>query len=230
VWQATRTELHARGLEIVTVALDTDPERARPIIEEASPEHPSLIDSAHIVDELLGIVNVPNGVWIDEDGMIVRPAEPAPAHNQAPRAAFREPPPDTPQHLKDMLAEARKIRYEPEKYDAALRDWVEKGKESRFALSPEQVVERSGKRGTAEATAAARFELGHYLWQHGRPDLAPAHWRDAHRLQPENWTYKRQAWSLADPLQRQTELYDSNWLDETRKIGAENYYPPLAMD
>src|SRR5919198_263380 len=77
VWQELRTELYPQGLEIVTVALDIDPERARPAIERAHPEHPSLIDSAHRLDELLGIVNVPSGVWIDEEQMIVRPPEPA---------------------------------------------------------------------------------------------------------------------------------------------------------
>ena len=65
------------GLEIVTVALDVDADAARPFIEQAQPEHPSLIDQAHVVDELFGIVNVPNGVWIDEDGMIVRPGRAA---------------------------------------------------------------------------------------------------------------------------------------------------------
>jgi hypothetical protein len=30
----------------------------------------------------------------------------------------------------------------------------------------------------------------------GRRDLAIAHFNASHRLQPENWTYKRQAWSL----------------------------------
>jgi len=71
-------QVRGDGLEIVTVALDTGgPEAARPWIEAASPEHPSLLDPAHVLDELLGVVNVPNGAWIDEEGMLVRPVEPA---------------------------------------------------------------------------------------------------------------------------------------------------------
>ena len=75
MWQGLRTELQPLGLEVVTVALDVDPEAARRFIEAAAPEHPSLIDRAHLVDELFGIVNVPNSVWIDEQGVIVRPVE-----------------------------------------------------------------------------------------------------------------------------------------------------------
>ena len=75
MWQALRNELHPAGVEVVTVALDTGgADAARPFIEAAQPEHPSLIDQAHVTDELFGFVNVPNAVWIDEAGMIVRPA------------------------------------------------------------------------------------------------------------------------------------------------------------
>ncbi len=230
MWQALRSELHPKGLEIVTVALDVDPEAPRQWIERAHPEHPSLLDSAHLVDELFGMVNVPNAVWIDEEGIIVRPAEPAAPSRPAdePRRS-RELPPDTPEYLREVMAEARKIRLDSGAYTAALRDWVDNGAESRFALSPDEVIRRSGVRGSAEATAAAEFELGHYLWQHGRQELAPPHWREAHRLQPQNWTYKRQAWVLANPLQGPTDLYDSDWLTDTRKVGAENYYPPLEL-
>jgi hypothetical protein len=77
VWQDLRAELNAKGLEVVTVALDTGGvDAVRQWIEAAKPEHPSLIDQAHVVDEMFGIVNVPSGVWIDEAGMIVRPPEP----------------------------------------------------------------------------------------------------------------------------------------------------------
>ena len=80
MWQAFRNDVHRQGVEIVTVGLDTaGAEACRPYIEAAVPEHPSLIDEHHRVAELFGVVNIPNAVWIDEDGMIVRPAEPAPA-------------------------------------------------------------------------------------------------------------------------------------------------------
>jgi len=212
----------------VTVALDMDAGAARRSIERAQPEHPSLVDEAHLVAELFGVTNVPNGVWIDEDGMIVRPAEPAfpirPNYLDAGAQA------GLPPRLAEMLEEAKKIRIEPETYVTALRDWVEHGAASRYALEPEEVLSRSGSRGTDEALAAAHFELAEHLYRRGRQDDAVAHFREAHRLQPNNWTYKRQAWSLADPLQGPTALYDSDWLTDVRKIGAENYYPPLQME
>lgn len=200
---------------------------ARGVIEQVSPSHPSLIDRNHTIDALFGIVNVPSGVWIDEQGMIVRPPEPAfPARSSI---GDRQIPETLPERLKDMLLEAKKIRTEPEKYGAALRDWVKRGEESNYALMPAEVIERSRQRPAEEAQAAAHFELGEYLRRTDRPDDAARHWREAHRLQPENWTYKRQAWSLADPLQGPTNLYEGDWLSEVRKTGAEHYYPPLYM-
>jgi hypothetical protein len=225
VWQAIRDELHPRGFEVVTVALDTGgAAAARPWIERAQPSHPSLIDQAHVLDELFGIVNVPSGVWIDEQGILVRPPETA----YARRPAFldREPKPDEP----PSAAEVRKLRIDAERYVGALRDWVAHGSSSRFALAPDEVIRRSRGRTVEQSTAAAHFELAQHLVRIGRHDQAVPHFRAAHRLQPENWTYKRQAWSMADPGQGPTALYDGDWLSDVRKIGAENYYPALEMD
>lgn len=239
MWQTLRTELHPLGLEIVTVALDTaGPEAARPWIEAAHPDHPSLIDQAHVLDELLGVVNVPNAVWIDEAGMIVRPSEPAypqrPTFLRAETAKTPEKPPVeqlSPQQQKiaEMVAEVSKIRIQPERYIAALRDWVANGSASRYALAPEEVIRRSQPRPLALSEAAASFELGQYLYRQGATEDAVPWFRNAHRLQPDNWTYKRQAWTFADPRQGPTALYDSDWMSDVRKIGAENYYPPLDM-
>ena len=41
--------------------------------QAAVPAYPCLIDERHLLGELLGIVNVPTAVWIDEQGAIVRP-------------------------------------------------------------------------------------------------------------------------------------------------------------
>jgi hypothetical protein len=227
-WQELRAELHPSGLEIVTVALDTGgAEAASRWIEAAQPEHPALIDQAHICDELFGITNVPMGVWIDEEGIIVRPPEPAwPKRQERPR---RELPPDAPPRLFALRDVVSRLLIDPETYVAALRDWVVNGPSSRFALAPEDVIERSQPRGLEEATAAAHFELGQHLHRSGRIDDAVRHFREAHRLQPANWTYKRQAWSFADPNQGPTDLYEGDWLSDVQKFGPENYYPALKM-
>ena len=229
MWQDLRDELVSKGLEVVTVALDLKGvETAGRWIQAANPSHPSLIDQAHLVDELFGIVNVPSGVWIDEAGVIVRPAEPAfPARpafvRSRPQAGDLDP------YYAEVLREARKIRIEPDTYVSALRDWVGNGQRSRFALASEDVVRRSGDRGQDRSLAAAHFELAQHLWRAGREAEAVPHFRAARRLQPDNWTYKRQAWALANPYQAPSDLFEGDWVSDVREIGAENYYPPLEM-
>jgi hypothetical protein len=119
----------------------------------------------------------------------------------------------------EQLREARKIRIEPERYVAALRDWVAKGDRSQYALAPDAVVERSQARDLEHSRAAACFEMGQHLYRAGHPAHAVPWFREVHRLSPENWTYKRQAWSLADPLQGPTDSYESDWLTDVRAIG-----------
>ncbi len=226
LWQGIRAELHDKGIEIVTVALDTDGAKAaRQWIEAAKPEHPSLIDQAHLVDELFGVVNVPNGVWIDEEGMIVRPAEPAwPGRTHVTEWDDTGM---TGRHL-EMIQQVRQIRFEAAIYYEMIKDWVEKGKASQYVLPPEEVIRRSHPRSADVARAAAHFELGQHFHRNGNHAHAVTYWREAHRLHPDNWTYKRQAWDIEDPgRQGPTDVYDGNWLDDVRKIGAENYYPEI---
>jgi hypothetical protein len=200
---------------------------AAPWIERARSTHPALIDEAHLLDELLGVVNVPSGVWVDEQGVIVRPPEPA--FPWRPRQPSDELLARLPALSVEQLREAQNIRIEPDRYVNALRDWVSHGAQSSYALAPEEVIERSRPRDGDHSRAAACFELGQHLQRAGYASDATRWFREAHVLAPENWTYKRQAWSLADPLQGPTEAYDSDWLTSVREIGAENYYPPLDM-
>nr|WP_315184541.1 ResA-like WAxxUGC motif-containing protein [uncultured Albidiferax sp.] len=226
LWQKLREKLYPQGLEIVTVALDTEGAKAaRQYIEAAQPEHPSLIDAGHLVDELFGVVNVPNGVWINEEGVIVRPAEPAwPGYTKV--SEWKDEGMNANQ--RQMLTHVRKIRYETDLYLEMLLDWVAHGSQSRYVLAPDEVIARSQPRSADNARAAAHFELGQHLHTAGDHAAAVPHWRQAHRLQPDNWTYKRQAWSIEDPgSQHDTDAYDSNWLKDVEQIGAENYYPKI---
>jgi hypothetical protein len=159
--------------------------------------------------------------------MIVRPPEPA--FPWRPRKLPDELLAQLPAIAVRQLDEAAKMRIEPEAYVAALRDWVAKGARSPYALAPDEVIARSRPRSPEQSRAAASFELGQHLHRAGHPDDAVAWFREAHRLAPDNWTYKRQAWTLADPLQGKTAEYESDWLSDVRRIGAENYYPPLEL-
>ena len=191
MWQTLRAELHRDGLEVVTVALDSaGPEAARPWIEAARPEHPVLIDENHLLDELFGIVNVPSGVWIDETGIIVRPPEPAFSAQPDWEHGLDEKPTD---YQRRTLALERQLLVEHEKYMAAVRDWARHGAASRYVLTPDEVLRRSQRRSRTESVAAAHFELGTHLQRLGHQTDAVAHFTQAHRLHPENWTYKCQA-------------------------------------
>jgi hypothetical protein len=231
VWQEMRTELAPLGVEIVTVALDTAGlDAVRSWVERAKPEHPTLLDAAHVTDELFGFVNVPNAVWIDEEGRIVRHAHPATPRTENVLGQMKIPD-NLPPVMAETLAEAKKIRpIDGAKYREALRDWAANGATSRYALDAEEVRRRSGERTREAAEAAAAFELGQHLWRSGDEEAAVPWFREAHRLQPDNWTYKRQAWVFVDPLQGANEVYEGNWLADIKKIGAENYYPPLDFD
>ena len=176
----------------------------------------------------MGIVNVPTGVWVDEDGIMVR--APEPAFPWRPRRATEELLAQLPPLIVEQLREAEKIKIEPEAYVAALRDWVAHGGDSRFALAPEEVVARSRPRPPEESAAAASFELAQHLHRNGHTDDAVRWFREAHRLEPDNWTYKRQAWTFADPLQGPSDVYESDWLTEVRKLGPERYYPAVVLD
>lgn len=224
MWQAVRTELYPR-LEIVTVALDArGSAAARPWIEKAAPTHPSLIDAAHAL-AALGIVNVPSGLWIDEAGVVVRPPETA----YPRRPGFKDqvvPEGATPLE-RERIEAVTALNVEAERYVAALRDWVAHGAASRYALAPDEVVRRSRPRPMGEATAAAHFALGQQLNASGDRELATEHFKEAQRLHPTSWTYRRDAWAIAGPEHRA--IYGTTWLDDVKREGVERYYPPLDL-
>jgi hypothetical protein len=235
VWQALHEELEPLGLTVVTVALDLDPEKARSWIERAAPSHPSLIDRHHRVDELLGISNVPMAVWIDETGTLVRPAEGASIQPSA--LAKIEITDDMPERTKQVLSEFQQMPETAEAYRAAIIDWATRGAASPYAMSPDEVIAASQPRSADHSRAAACFELGIAAEQRGDHAAAVGWWKQAHALFPENWTYKRQAWTLestpdgadSDKAQEVQDTYGTSWTDEFLATGGANYtvFPTL---
>jgi hypothetical protein len=216
---------------VVTVALDVEPAHTHGWIDAASPTHPSLIDTMHVTGDLFGFLNIPMAVWIDETGTIVRPAESA----SIERSPLRDMdiPEGLPERMDKMFREVKKIPDHALEYRAAIVDWVTNGAASTFALSPEEVVTRSRPRGQDEARAAACFELGEYLRRTVGHEAAVPWWREAHRLFPDNWTYKRQAWTLVttpegatenDLMQGPNDVYAGNWLDDVMAGGGGERY------
>lgn len=193
VWQALYTELGPKGFVPIAVAFDSaGNEAAEPWIKAANPTYPCLVDRRHIVAELFDMVNVPNAVWIDENGKIVRPSEPAGASDafrKMDRTNFSIPP--------DALAQLQAKR---NAYLNAIRDWVANGPASKFALSEKEVLRRMHTPSDAHVRAAANFRLGEYLVEIGHPQDAQKYFEEAKRLRPESWNYKRQAWALEAPM------------------------------
>lgn len=136
------------------------------------------------MDALFGVNNIPQNIWIDETGTIVRPPEPgtpAPTPTEDPMAKLA---------FKFMIGD------EPEQYSNRIRDWVAKGAASSWAMAPDEVVAASRPRSSEISEAAASFDLAQHLWrQEGFSERVLGWFARAHTLQPDNITYKRQAYS-----------------------------------
>jgi hypothetical protein len=217
-------ELSPLGLDIVTVALDTNVEAARGPSEAAHPTHPSLVDPAFRLVELFGITNVPFGMWIDETGTIVRPAEPAsvPRDPNAPNPAAAAMA-SMPEPQRAIVAAMGATAGDMSIYTSAVRDWADNGSASRYVLSPAEVIRRSRPRPPEASLAAAEYELGQHLHRAGSGRDAVAHFARAHELDPTNWSYQRQARSLADPAWGQ--VYETDLFTEVGKVGPETWRP-----
>jgi hypothetical protein len=212
--------------------LDTDVDAARPFDLAASPAHPSLVDPALSMVATFGMTNVPFGMWVDEAGTIVRPAEVA----FAPRGRRAEGAPQDeteavirrlPPERQAVVAAMTSAIGDTDRYAAAVRDWAHAGASSGFVLAPGDVVARSRPRPWEAALAAAEFELGQHLHRSGHGLDAVAHFKAAHRLDPKNWSYPRDAFSLVDPSWGT--VYERDLLEEVAAVGPDSFYPPLEL-
>ena len=156
------------------------------------------------------MVNVPQAVWIDEAGRIVRPPENAGSTDHF-RLMDRTTRTLAPEHQAARLA-ARAA------YLAAVRDWAMTG---RHAL-PADVASHRLPRITPEiALAQVHFRLGVWLRRHGNAAEGDAHLAQASRLHPESWNIWRQAADLDEVGKASGEAF---W-QRVQALGEGPYYP-----
>jgi len=194
----------------------------RTLAEKAAvPTYPCLIDERHTLGDALGIVNVPNAVWIDEDGIIVRPPE-------APGAtdAFRSMNLQTREVPKERAADSRVRR---QVYIDAVRDWIDRGPASEHVLGPDEVRRRMRGVDPQVSLAAAQFRLGVWLAQHGERDAAQRALEAAVALQPETWRFRRQKIVLSDPALTGQLASTPEFWQAVQALGDRYYYPPTEM-
>ena len=146
---------------------------------------------------------MPTGIWIDEQGRIVRPAEPAWTSTRT------------------SVYGGKALDTEGEQYVAALRDWVTKGDKSAYVLSDEDYAARVKPRSAAEMEAEATFKLAVWFQQAGDATRATTYFERAQALNPDDWNYHRQEWSFGADA-------DRKWLEKFKKTDG-RYYPTLEL-
>lgn len=203
-WQALYSELKGKNFEIISVAQDTGGAKdAGPWIKKAPLDYTVLIDDQHQVTKLYNMVNVPTAVWIDEKGRIVRPNEVA--------------------YVDNRYKGLHGIDAAP--YLDGIRDWVANGERSPFVLSEQELKARLSPATNDRALADAEFGLAQYLYAKGQGQAAIPHFKEAQRLSPDNWNYKRQAWALSDAERD----YGTNFGKEVQKLNGKPYYAPRKL-
>jgi len=160
---------------------------------------------------------VPQAIWIDEAGRIVRPAEAAGAYEgfRKMNRATRE----MPEEVARLTAGAKST------YLDAVRDWVRRGPESEHALPAESTRAHLPALTEDTATAQAMFRLGQCLLRHGEKEEGNRWLGEASRRHPESWCIWRQSAGVNDTgLAALPEFWE-----RVDALGEKRYYLPVDM-
>ena len=217
MWQALYEELSDRRFVVISVAMDSREGDALPWIEAGRPTYPVLIDREHRLGELYGIVNVPQAVWIDERGRIVRPAESAGAYEgfRKMNRATRE----VPDEIAKRTADAKST------YVNAVRDWVLRGPESEHAFSADRARAHLPALTEDTATAQAMFRLGQFLIRHGQAEEGQRWLEEATRRHPDSWCL----WRQQAGVNEMGFAAQPDFWERVDALGDRRYYAPVDM-
>ncbi len=204
MWQAIYNELKDQNFEIISVAQDTGGEEAAgPIFDAADVSYTALIDVNHHISALYNLVNVPSGVWIDEEGRIKRINEGTYAKS----------------HMNGAFG--------TDEYVPIVRDWVAKGDASRHVWNTDKVKDSIVQRTPQAEQAQPTFRLGTYYFGNDNDEKAELYWTRAQELDPTSWNYLRQ-----DLLYEEGGSAGPQWRERVQEVDSAggSYYAPLEIE
>ena len=187
---------------IISAAQDTGGEAASgKIFDEAKVTYTAIIDEDHTISTLFNLINVPSGVWIDEEGQIVR-------INEGTYAAYHK---------------LGTFEFGSDMYVPALRDWIANGSDSKYVWDTKQVKKQIIRRTPKAEQAEAAFKLAVYFHQQGNEAKANQWWEQSQKLNPDSWNFHRQDWSFtpAEAI--------GNWFRKLQSRGKTPYYRSLEL-
>lgn len=218
VWQEMYESVKDNDFIVIAVAQESrGAETAREFIEAADPSYVCLIDEQHQIADLYNMVNVPNAVWIDENGTIVRPSETAGSHD-----SFRSMNRTDFSQSDEALALAEKAQ---STYLAAVKDWAIKGVGSEHAFSEQEAREHITRPTQQTALAHTNFQLGVYLRKNGKEKEGDLFLASAAELHPDSWNMFRQAMNLRDIGELGGLAADQSFFDRVDALKDKRYYP-----
>ena len=175
VWQRIYEEINDDNFVIISAAQDTGGEQAAgKVFDNAKVTYTAIIDEDHTISTLFNLINVPSGVWIDEQGKIMRI--------------------DEGNYTKEHKLGA--IEFGSNDYVPALKDWLAKGAESEYVWTAKEVSERIIARTPDAERAEPAFKLGVYFHRKGNEAKANLWWEESQKLNPDSWNFHRQDWSF----------------------------------
>ena len=146
--------------------------------DQAELTYTTLIDPTHRVSSLYNLVNVPSGVWVDEEGRIRRINE----------------------GTYSQVISLGGGSFGTDEYRPVVLDWAVNGEESPYVWSRDQVVAKIRQRTPDEALAEPTFKLGVFFFTRGDDALGRSYWERAQELSPDSWNFHRQDWNLTEGL------------------------------
>ena len=162
--------------------------------------------------------NVPQAVWIDETGRVVRPVETGGSLDVVKE--FDQAIPGYKPEVAERAARAKSA------YIEAVKDWALNGTASPHLFSPDAARERVPAMTAEIATAHSKFQLGQYLKRNGRADEAEAIFAECRELHPDSWNiYRETTGRTATGLAAGEEFWA-----RVKALGDKQYYFTIDME